>query len=179
MSFFLYAICDDAPLFPNNYSRYSSLFSSWTSPHNMAPMKRLSTSLYLYFPLFVQKSSSPRPLFQIYCNTHSSRYFWQSYCCFYFNFYCCPPQQSEALWPYLSQLLHSTLNNLPFLLLLFFYPVFNDRTFSSDSYFSCVFIPFSYVLQDQHISLLKYLDSIFVMLMFQDTLDGLYYSGKT
>ena len=90
-----------------------------------------------------------------------------------------PPQQSDALCPYMSQLLHSPFNNLPLLLLFFFYPVFNDITFSSDSSFYCVFLPFSYVFQNQHISFLKYLDSVFVMLMLQDTLTGLNYSGNT
>ena len=89
------------------------------------------------------------------------------------------PQHSDALWPYLSQLLHYPFKNLPFLLLLLFTQVFNARTFSSDSSFYCVFLLFSYVFHNQHISFLKYLYSIFVMLTFQDTLTGLYYSGKT
>ena len=41
------------------------------------------------------------------------------------------------------------------------------------------FFSFSYVFQNQHISFLESLDSLFVILMFQDTLTGLYYSGKT
>ena len=91
MSFFLYVICDDAPLSPNHYSRYSALFYSWTSPHNVAPIVSLSTSLSFYFPFFFQQSTAPWHLFHIYCITHWSREFLHSYCCFYFHFYCCPP----------------------------------------------------------------------------------------
>ena len=44
MFFFLYVMYDNSLLSLNNYLIYSSLFSSWTSPHNVAFTKTLSTS---------------------------------------------------------------------------------------------------------------------------------------
>ena len=49
--FFLYVMCNDAPLSPDHSSRYLSLLLSETSAHNFSPTKRLSTpsSLSLFF----------------------------------------------------------------------------------------------------------------------------------
>ena len=46
----------------------------------------------IYIFLYLIKNQHPRGLFfHIYCITHSSRYFLQSYCCLYFHLYFCPP----------------------------------------------------------------------------------------
>ena len=98
--------------------------------------------------IFLSLSNNQHPcglFFHIYCISHLIKDFLHSYSCF-LSFLLRPPQHSDALWPYLSQLLQFSLKNLPILLLLFFYPVFNARTFSYDASFSCFFIPFSYVL---------------------------------
>ena len=179
MSFFLYVICDEALLSPNQYSRYSSFVSSWTYPHNVAPMKSLSTSLSLYFPFFIQQSTARWPLFSKLLHYPLKRVFLAFLLLFLFSFLFLYPQQYDALWSYLSKLLHYPLKNLPFLLLLFFSLVFNAIIFSSYSSFSCVFLLFIYVFHNQYVSFLKYLDSIFVTLMLQYTLTGFYYSGKT
>ena len=95
--------------------------------------------------------------------------------CIWFLF----PQQSDALWPYLPQFLHSLLKNSLFLFLYLFSPAFNTRTLSSGSSFSSVFLPFSSILQNQRIYLFRHLNCILVMFMLQDTLTCLYYSGNT
>ena len=86
-------------------------------------------------------------------------------------------QKSDTLWPYLSHLFHSPLNNLLFLLYLFS-PEFNSRTFSSGSVFYFVLFPFNFFFSNQRISFLRSLNSIFNMLILHDTLTGFYSSGK-
>ena len=79
---------------------------------------------------------------------------------------------------YLPHLLHYPLKNFLFLFFHLFYPVFNAVNFSSGSSFSCAFLLFGSFFQNQHISFFKYLNSIFEIFTLQDTLTGLYYSGK-
>ena len=142
-------------------------------------MKRLLTSLSFYFPFFAQQSTALWPIVLQSLHSPLKRRFLAVLLLFMLSLFFLIPQNYDAVWLYLSQLLHSPLNNLTFLLLLLFSLVFNTRTFSSDSSFSCVFLPFGYIFQNQNISFLKYLDSIFVMLTLQDTLTGLNYSGNT
>ena len=62
ISFFLYAMLYGAPLSPNHSLIYSSLSSSETSPHNVAPTKRFPESTSFYF-FFAQQSTALCPLF--------------------------------------------------------------------------------------------------------------------
>ena len=142
-------------------------------------MKRLSTSLSLYFPFYAQQPTDLWRIFPQLLNYSLKRGFLVVLLLFLLSFLLLFLQQSDALWTCLSLLLHSPLKNFPLLLLLLFSPVFNDRTFSSDSSVSYVFLPFGCVFQNQHVYFLKSLDSIFVMLTLKDTLTGLYHSGKT
>ena len=63
MSFFLCAMCDDASMSPNHYLGSYSLFYSWNSTYNVAPTKRLLTSLYFSFTFFAQQSTALLPFF--------------------------------------------------------------------------------------------------------------------
>ena len=58
MPLWLCVICDDVPLSPNHSLGSSSLFSSYTSPHNVDFMNSLSTSFSFSFPFFSQQSTS-------------------------------------------------------------------------------------------------------------------------
>ena len=88
-----------------------------------------------------------------------------------------PLHKYDALLSYLPLLLHVPLKNL--LLCCFLSPVFSARTFYSGSCFSCfLFLP-NYFFQNQLISFLRSLYSIFYMLILQETLTGLNYSVRT
>ena len=89
ISFFLYVMCNDSPLYPNHSPGSSSLLSYWTSPHNVDPTKRLSASPYFYFPFISQQPTSLWPIFPQLLHPHRSGVFLHSYCRFCCHFYCC------------------------------------------------------------------------------------------
>ena len=66
-----------------------------------------------------------------------------------------------------------------FLFLHSFSPAFNARTLSYGSSFYFVFLPFGSVSQNQRISFLRSLNSIFSIFTLQYTPTCLYYSGNT
>ena len=100
------------------------------------------------------------------------RAFFQYYCRFFFSFSF--SQKSDAMWPYLTHLLHSPLRNLLFLFIRLFSLEFSARTSSSGYVFSFVFPPFFSVLQDQRNSFFGSLNCILVT-----TMTCVYASGKT
>ena len=134
MSFFLYIVCNDAPLSPRHYSRYSSLYYSETSLHNLDPKKRSLTSSSLSFFLS-QKSTALCHIFPQFLHFQLNREFILFLLSFLFSFALLQfPQQSDALWPYFPHLLHLHLKNLTFLF-WFFSAYFNAITFYSSSVF--------------------------------------------
>ena len=108
-----------APLSPNHSLIYSSLSSSETSPHNVAPTKRFPESTSFYF-FFAQQSTALCPLFPQLLHSPLKLGFLLFLLSFMLSFFLLLfRQQSDALWPYFPHLLHSPLNKSPFLLYYF------------------------------------------------------------
>ena len=158
ISFFLWVICDDALISPNHYSGSSLSFSFWTSPQIFSPTNRLLTSPSFSFPLFAQQSAALWPLLPQLLHSLLKWGFISVLFLFLFSFLF--PQQFDALWTYLPHLLHSPLKDLLLLFLHFFSLEFNARNLYSGSSFYHMFLPFSSVFQNQHISFFRSLKCI-------------------
>ena len=94
--------------------------------------------------------------FHINCIPHWSGDFLQYYCCLCCHCCYCILKSMMLCGCTCHNYYIPLAYNLPLLLLLFFSLVINIRTFSSDSSFSCVFLPISYVFQNKNIIVLKY-----------------------
>ena len=171
--FYLYPMCNDAPLSPNHYLRSYPFSFSYTYPQNVAPTNRLLTSSSFCF-FFNQQLSAQWTFFS---KLFHSLFNW-GFLLFLFLF----PlflliQKYNAPWPYLPHLFHMLLKNCS--CMNFFSPAFIARNFSSRFCFSCFLFPPNSVFQNQRIYFLRSLYAIFYMLTLQETITGLYSSGKT
>ena len=112
--------------------------------------------------LFLSSTNNQQPcglFFYSFCITRWSGGFLKSYCRFCCNFFYVSPTFWRSV-NILSALVLFSLEELA-IFFHFFSSEFNSKIFSSDSAFSCVFLPFRSVFQNQRISFFAYLNSIF------------------